>query len=267
MISRKIIQPLSYTILIIAILYFSYTTAAELKIRMPDDFVSITDLDPSIMVTARYYGDFNFIGKRIDGYKANKCYLTKVAAEALVKAQADLKKQNLSLKMYDCYRPQKAVNHFVRWAKDLNDIKMKTEFYPTVSKKNLFRDGYIASKSGHSRGSTVDLALTSLNIPAKISFKDRHEDIHFVGPDQKKCDLPKDQRNHDNSVDMGTSWDCFSPLSHTMNPKIGEEQKKNRLLLKTTMEKYGFKNYSKEWWHFTLKNEPYPNTYFNFNVE
>jgi len=193
------------------------------------DFVSIHDIDPAINLDIRYYGDNNFIGKRINGYEAPKCMLTKEAVNALELVQKDLQTKGHSLKMYDRYRPQRAVNEFIEWAKDLSDIKMKKIFYPNVEKKNLFKDGYIASRSGHSRGSTMDLTIDGL--------------------------------------DMGTPFDFFSPLSHTENPLAGEDALNNRMLLKDTMEKYGFVNYDKEWWHYTLKNEPFPKTYFDFVIK
>lgn len=197
---------------------------------IPSDFVSIQDIDPTIQLDIRYFGSHNFLGRPVKGYRAPKCILTKPAAEALAKVQADLKPFALSLKVYDCYRPQMAVDDFVTWAKDLQDLKMKKEFYPKVDKTNLFRDGYIAEKSGHSRGSTVDLTL----VPG---------------------------------LDMGTTYDYFDPLSHTANPEIGPMQKRNRLLLKSLMEKHGFKNLPEEWWHYTLVGEPYPDRFFAFEIE
>jgi len=134
------------------------------------DFVSIHDIDPAIILDIRYYGDNNFIGKRINGYEAPKCMLTKEAVNALELVQKDLQTKGHSLKMYDCYRPQRAVNEFIEWAKDLSDIKMKKIFYPNVEKKNLFKDGYIASRSGHSRGSTMDLTIDGLDMGTPFDF-------------------------------------------------------------------------------------------------
>jgi D-alanyl-D-alanine dipeptidase len=173
--------------------------------------------------------------------------------------QKDLEPYSLSLKIYDCYRPQRAVNHFVRWATEIENIKTKKEFYPTIDKRNLFKDGYIDSKSGHSRGSTLDLTIVPSPAPAQEQYS----------PGQKlyECYLPAAKRFRDNSIDMGTGFDCFDELSHTANANIGHQQKINRLLLKSLMEKHGFRNYDKEWWHFTLKNEPYPDTYFDFVIE
>lgn len=165
----------------------------------------------------------------------------------------------LSLKIYDAYRPQRAVDHFVRWAKDLSDTLMKAAFYPDVEKSRLFAEGYIASRSGHSRGSTVDITIVPLPASPPSAYS--------PGDSLCDCRAQLSRRFPDNSLDMGTAWDCFDPLSHTANPEIGGQQRANRLLLKTLMEKHGFRNYEKEWWHFTLVNEPFPDTYFDFVVE
>ncbi len=227
--------------------------------KIPNGFVDISQAIPGVLLDIRYFGFHNFLGEKVDGYLAPKCYLTQEAATALAGVQNDLQPSSLTLKIYDCYRPQRAVNHFVRWAKDIENTKTMKEFYPTVDKRNLFRDGYIAEKSSHSRGSTVDLTIVPLPAAKQPDYI----------PGQKLCEcyLPAEKRFRDNSIDMGTGFDCFHELSHTANPKIGKQKKINRLLLKTLMEKHGFKNYDMEWWHYTLKNEPYPNTYFDFPVE
>lgn len=222
-------------------------------------FVSISDVDPSIVVETRYFGNHNFIGSRIRGYKEPKCLLTREAAQALVEVQNELKEMSLSLKVYDCYRPRRAVDHFVKWAKNLSDTKMKNEFYPRVDKANLFKDGYIAEKSSHSRGSTLDLTIISFPAPSQETYRE--------GEELKDCSLPADQRWQDKSIDMGTGYDCFDPLSHTANQTIEPQQRANRLLLKTLMEKHGFKNLPEEWWHYTLKQEPFSDTSFNFEVK
>ena len=223
------------------------------------DFVDVQKHIPSIVMDIRYNGPYNFVGEPIDGYKAPKCLLTRKAASALAKVQADLEKLSFSLKIYDCYRPQRAVNHFVRWAKDLDDTRTKKEFYPNVDKNNLFKDGYIAARSGHSRGSTVDLTIVPLPVPEQEKYK--------PGQELFPCFLPAAHRFGDNSIDMGTGFDCFHVLAHTANKDTGIQQRANRLLLKTLMEKHGFINYDLEWWHFTLQDEPYPDTYFDFIIE
>jgi D-alanyl-D-alanine dipeptidase len=199
-----------------------------------DGFIDVKEIIPTVHLDIRYYTTRNFVGSRIDGYDAPKCFLTNEAALALRNVQTELERNRQSLKIFDCYRPQRAVDHFVRWAKDLADQKMKAEYYPSVDKKNLFRDGYIAAKSGHSRGSTIDLTIMDLN--------------------------------SNQELDMGTGFDFFDPLSHTMNSRISQSQLDNRMALKNIMESNGFKNLKEEWWHFTLKNEPYPETYFDFKI-
>lgn len=226
---------------------------------VPDEFVDVQTIIPSIVLDIRYFTAHNFIGQPIDGYAAPKCYLTKPAAAALKKVQETLLEMGLSLKIYDGYRPQRAVDHFVRWAKDGSDTTMKREFYPKVAKAHLFRDGYIASRSGHSRGSTVDLTIVPLPLPPQATY--------IPGDTLCECYLPAGRRFRDNSLDMGTGYDCFDERSHTAHPDIAAQQRANRLLLKTVMEQHGFRNYPKEWWHFTLLNEPFPDTYFDFIIE
>jgi len=200
----------------------------------PAAFVDAATVVPGLIVEARYAGSHNFVGRPIDGYDAPHCLLTRPAAAALANVARDLASQGLVIKAFDCYRPTQAVANFVRWARDPNDQKMKTEFYPDVDKRSLFRDGYIALQSGHSRGSTIDLTLAQA---------DGHE------------------------LDMGTPFDFFSPKSWTADPSIGAEAHKNRMLLAAAMRRRGFRGYDKEWWHFTLRGEPFPDTYFNFPVK
>ena len=251
---------MTYAFVFISLL-ISFTTlpAAGLEPQMPDTFVDIAEIIPDALLDIRYFGDHNFLGTKVDGYLAPKCLITRPAALALLRVQKDLKPFSLTLKIYDCYRPQQAVDHFVRWAKDLEDTKTKKEFYPTVDKRNLFRDGYIDRRSGHSRGSTVDLTIVALPQPVQPAYR--------AGEPLRECYLPAGVRFADNSLDMGTGFDCFSELSHPDNKNIGPQQRTNRLLLKTLMEKHGFRHYDKEWWHFTLNQEPYPDTYFNFPVK
>ena len=236
-------------------LTFSYPTFSQ---DIPEGFVEIREVIPDIILDLRYITNHSFLGVPVDGYETEKCYITKAAADSLAKVQKELKKFSLSLKIYDAYRPQRAVNHFVRWAKDLSDTLTKKEFYPTLDKSRLFVDGYIAEKSGHSRGSTVDLTIVSIPIPSQPVF-----DIN----NQCECFESVDKRFKDNTIDMGTGFDCFHTLSHTENPELNPQQRANRLLLKSLMDKYGFKNLAEEWWHFTLRNEPYPKTYFDFEIK
>jgi D-alanyl-D-alanine dipeptidase len=226
---------------------------------MPQGFVYIKEVIPDIQLDIRYFGYHNFLGEKVDGYNAAKCILTKEATEALSGVQKELSQFSLSLKIYDCYRPQRAVNHFVRWAKEIDNTKTKKEFYPGIDKRNLFKDGYIDSKSGHSRGSTIDLTIVPIPLPEQQEYN--------PGQRLSECYLPASARFRDNSIDMGTGFDCFDELSHTASIDIGTKQKINRLLLKTLMDKYGFRNFDKEWWHYTLRSEPYTDTYFDFPIE
>jgi len=197
-------------------------------------FVSITNVDPGIMTEVRYYTNYNFIGDRIDGYEEPLALMTKEAAYALKAVNSELLPKGYCLKIYDAYRPQMAVDHFVRWAKDLNDTRMKPYFYPNVDKSLLFVEGYIASRSGHSRGSTIDLTIFDM---------------------KNNCDL-----------DMGGTFDYFGTKSHPYYSNITQQQYNNRMLLRELMLKHGFRGIDTEWWHFTLNNEPYPYTYFKFPI-
>ncbi|MFY0603428.1 MAG: M15 family metallopeptidase [Flavobacteriaceae bacterium] len=214
----------------IAIILFTFGCT-----KLPESFVYLNNIDASIKTELRYLSTNNFIGKPIDGYKREVIIVTMPTAKALAKVQKELLKEELSLKIYDAYRPQQAVDHFVRWAKVLNDTLMKSQYYPNVAKKDLFTLGYIASKSGHTRGSTVDLTI--------IDSKTGKE------------------------LDMGSPYDFFGKESHPFYKEINATQKKNRLYLRGLMLKNGFKPYENEWWHFTLKEEPFPKKYFNFPIE
>ncbi len=218
-------------LLYLYLIFFSFTLSQEL----PNGFVYIKDIIPDIELELRYVSNDNFIGKKIDGYERPVGILTKKAALKLKEVQDELSEFGMGLKIFDAYRPQMAVDYFVRWAKDLSDTLQKQKYYPTVDKKDLFKDGYIAERSSHSRGSTVDLT---------IIFKDSKKEI-----------------------DMGSGFDFFSPISWANSSMITNQQRANRLLLKLIMEKHGFKPYSKEWWHFTLKDEPFSDKYFNFPIK
>lgn len=226
--------------------------------KAPAGFVSLHDVAPSILMDIRYDTPHNFIGRPIKGYRQPLCILTRPAAEALARVQDRMLARGYSLKVYDCYRPQRAVDDFVRWGKRVGDQTMKAEFYPHVDKRVVFKQGYIATKSGHSRGSTMDLTLVRL--PARPQARYR------PGQNLVSCTAPAWQRFRDNSIDMGTGYDCFDPLSHPLNKHIKGKQHRNRLLLRNAMLAEGFTPLATEWWHFTLTDEPYPDTYFDFPV-
>ena len=229
-----------------------------LALTAPSSFVALEDVDPAILHDIRYDTTYNFVGRRIDGYREPLCILTRRAANALKRAQAQLEPRGYGLKVYDCYRPQRAVDHFVRWAGGGSE-RMKREFYPRVAKSRLFDDGYIARRSGHSRGGTVDLTLVKL--PTKPQPVWTRREFGLV-----PCTAPYRRRYPDNSVNMGTSYDCFDTRSHTHDARVKGRPHRNRLLLKRTMERAGFEPYANEWWHFTLREERYPSRYFDFTV-
>ena len=216
-------------------------TIPALAGSLPQGFVRADTVIPNLVLEMRYYGNNNFIGETIDGYTADVCIIHQNAAKALAQVQAQLSPFGLGIKIFDAYRPQMAVDHFVRWARDTADTRMKAQFYPDVDKRDLFKEGYIASKSGHSRGSTVDLTLISLDTPSN--------------PTSSHQELP-----------MGSEFDFFGPVSWPLSQRVTPQQRANRMLLRTLMVKNGFKPYDQEWWHFTLANEPFPDTYFNFPV-
>jgi len=226
--------------------------------KAPAGFVSLKAEVPSIKVEMRYLTHHNFIGRPIKGYRDPLCIVTRETAEALFKAQEAVRRQGFTLKVYDCYRPQRAVDDFVAWGKRLRDQRMKAEFYPRVDKRLVFKEGYIAEKSGHSRGSTVDLTL--VRRPAARQERYRR------GDRLRDCGASRTRRFRDNSIDMGTGYDCFDPLSHPYNGRIHGKQRANRLKLRRAMLAQGFKGLETEWWHFTLREEPYPETFFDFPV-
>lgn len=229
---------------------------------LPDGFERLSEFAPEIALEIRYTTAFNFVGEPIDAYNAPECILTTQAASALKQVAADLAERDLGLKVYDCYRPQTAVNHFVRWART-DDRTMKPAFYPDVAKTRLFADGYIASRSGHSRGSTVDLTL--VRQPAAASIVP--ERFYPTASNLPRCDQPLPDRFGERDLDMGTAYDCLSPTAATASRAVNAEAQRNRQTLKAAMDRRGFRNYSKEWWHFTLRGEPYTNTYHDFPVE
>ena len=197
-------------------------------------FVDAAAVVDGLIVDMRYFGADNFVGERIDGYERPRCLLSEPAANALAAVERDLSARGLGLKVFDCYRPQRAVAQFVRWAQRIDDVKRKGDFYPDVDKRELFAKGYISDRSGHSRGSTVDLTLV--------------------------------RRWDAREFDMGSPFDFFSPKSWPSDRSVSDQAQQNRALLATAMIRGGFRPYDREWWHFTLNNEPFPDTYFDFPV-
>ncbi len=197
-------------------------------------FVSAGEMIRDALLDIRYYSSFNFVGERIDGYEEPVALLTREAAYALKETSDEAMKMGFRLKIFDAYRPQKAVDHFMRWANNPEDIRMKQYFYPDLDKKDVIPQGYIAEHSGHSRGSTVDLTLFDMAA----------------------------QRD----IDTGGTFDFFGEKSHPDFTGISEGQHANRMLLQSLMVKHGFRPLETEWWHFTLENEPWPDTYFTFPV-
>ncbi|MFG2297960.1 M15 family metallopeptidase [Streptomyces sp. NPDC048603] len=199
----------------------------------PGGFVALREVDPSVRQDMRYATERNFTGAVVPGYEEPVCLLTRPAAEALRRAQRGLLRRGYSLKVYDCYRPQRAVDRFVEWTSEPADPVVRARHHPRVDKARLVAEGYIAARSGHTRGSALDLTLT--------------------GPDGR-------------ALDMGTPFDFFDPLSHTDDPRVGGAVLARRQLLREVLEREGFENLPEEWWHFRLSDEPYPERYFDFPV-
>lgn len=204
---------------------------------LPIGFVRLSTYAPTIIRDLRYVGSNNFLGATVEGYLKNEAILTIAAAKALVQVQTALLEFGLGLKIFDAYRPQRAVAHFLRWEHKPEDRAIAARFHPDLSKAELFAQGYIAKRSSHTRGSTVDLGLVNLQSPTYLE------------------------------LDMGTEFDFFGKASAPDYPKLTPDQRANRLLLKLVMERYGFQGFSLEWWHFTLRHEPYPHQYFDFVVQ
>jgi zinc D-Ala-D-Ala dipeptidase len=240
------------------LLYIAIFAASPAKAgNMPEAFVYLRDVDPTILQDMRYAGAHNFTLHAVPGYDAGECVLVKQAAEALKAVQAELREKQLTLKVYDCYRPARAVAAFVAWSKLPDDPKAKSTYYPARQKRDLFPD-YIALVSGHSRGATMDLTIVPLGTGEPAS----------PPPDAPApCTAAAGTRVPDTSIDMGTAFDCFDVRAHTVVPGLDPEQQQNRQMLVDVMARHGFKNYEKEWWHYTLENEPFPSTIFDFPIE
>jgi D-alanyl-D-alanine dipeptidase len=225
---------------------------------LPRGLVYLRDIDPTIVQDIRYAGSHNFVGRPIKGYRAAECILSQPAATALEKVQRKLAEKDLSLIVWDCYRPKRAVDDFLQWSKDPAHTEMKTEFYPRIDKEGLFALGYLAKPSAHSRGSTVDLAIA----PTAFASAPPPEPSQSL----KACTSPKGQRFEDGTIDFGTGYDCLDALANTSNARVGATPLRNRQALRSYMQAAGFRPYAREWWHFELINEPFHRDGFDFDV-
>jgi D-alanyl-D-alanine dipeptidase len=241
------------TLLLLVSLFAGFVSEVLGAAAMPDGFVYLRNVDPSIEQDMRYAGGYNFTGRPVPGYDAPECVLVRQAAEALKKVQADLKPKGLTLRVYDCYRPTQAVAAFVAWSKAPGNPQTKAMWYPNLDKTALFRD-YIATRSGHSRGATLDVTVAPIGAP----------DTH---PRGVSCTAPQKGSAPDGSLAMGTTFDCFDQKANTETSGLTAEEIKNRALLSNAMAARGFKSYPYEWWHYTFEPEPFPDTYFDFPIE
>lgn len=228
------------------------STAAS---ALPDGFVYLHDVAPNIIEDMRYASPNNFTGRPVSGYNSDRCILSNRAASQLAIAERYAEKLGMRLKVYDCYRPQAAVNEFYAWSLS-TDNSLKYEFYPRQPKNRLFSHGYISKTSGHTRGSTVDLTLVNINRQTPLSR------VPLT-----RCYSQSNQHSNDNSINMGTRFDCFDKSANVFYQGLNKKQLDNRLLLRSLMMRSGFYPNNQEWWHFTVKNEPFPRTYFNFPVQ
>lgn len=242
----------------LALIVLMLPASALASSALPKGFVYLRDIDPTIVQDIRYAGSHNFVGRPIKGYLAAECILSEVAAHALEKVQRMLAEKKLSLIVWDCYRPKRAVDDFLQWSKDPTQSDMKVEFYPRTDKANLFALGYLAKRSAHSRGSTVDLGI----VPSAFSLAPTENPLKVL----KACTSPKGDRFEDGTIDFGTGYDCLDTLANTSNAHVSGAARNNRQMLKSYMEAAGFHPYANEWWHFELINEPFNHNGFDFEV-
>jgi D-alanyl-D-alanine dipeptidase len=244
-------------VLIMMTLPLPALAGAALPKSLPKGFVYLRDTDPTIVQDIRYAGSHNFVGRPIKGYLAAECILSDRAASALKTVQRMLAEKKLSLIVWDCYRPNRAVDDFLQWSRDPAHTEMKAEFYPRTDKQKLFALGYLAIRSAHSRGSTVDLGIVPLPALEPSALKPST---------LKPCTSPKGERFEDGTIDFGTGYDCLDVLGSTSNAAVGEVARRNRQTLKSDMVKAGFRPYAREWWHFELIDEPFNRQRFDFEI-
>jgi zinc D-Ala-D-Ala dipeptidase len=233
--------------------------AASAGSTLPRGLVYLRDIDPTIVQDIRYAGSHNFVGRPIRGYLAAECVLSVTAANALETVQRRLAEKKLSLIVWDCYRPKRAVDDFLQWSKEPTHAEMKAEFYPRTDKQKLFALGYLARRSAHSRGSTVDLGI----VPSDFSSSPPPNPPQSL----KACTAPKGERFEDGTIDLGTGYDCLDVLGNTSNAAVGGIALHNRQILKSYMRAAGFRPYAREWWHFELINEPFTRDGFDFEIQ
>ncbi|CAF4407713.1 unnamed protein product [Rotaria sp. Silwood2] len=245
------------TLILALLICFHHWTC--LSNRLPSGFVYVHDIIPDIQISLRYASEENFMGHVVNGYLSNVSIMTKAAAVALKQAQSLAKENSYELVIYDGYRPQKSVNQFFNWSQNLNDSQIKKSFYyPRINKEDTFELGYIAEKSGHTRGSTIDLTLILLG---------KHVQSPLKAIERNLTDNSKILYLDDGTIDMGSSFDLFDEASHTNSTLVNKAYQERRIMFKNLMEQVGFINYDREWWHYRLINEPFPDTYFDFDIE
>ena len=241
---------------LLAIVACAAATPSQPAMPLPKGFVYLSDVAPGIVQDIRYAGPHNLVGRPLPGYSAPVCILTNAAARALAKAQDELTAAGLTLRVYDCYRPQRAVDALIAWSKNASDQRMKAEYYPRVDKSQLVALGYLSATSPHARGSAVDLTVERLPVASPSPWV----------PGERACIAPFTARYHDGSVDMGSNYDCMDPLSR-YDANVGTIAGTHRSMLTDLMQRYGFKSTGELWWSFVLATEPFAKTTFDFPVK
>lgn len=237
-----------------------HETPTQQKHQLPKGFVYLHDIAPDIEQDLRYATSNNFTGKIVPGYESGNCIMRIKAAHALARVQQELSKKGLGLRIYDCYRPVRAVRAFGKWAKKPSSAEIKQKYFPRLTKRQLFSKGYIATRSSHSKGNTVDLTLVHLNKELRGNF------LQSAASKHAKI-LPQQAQKDDDSLEMGTAFDCFDALTHTHHPMITGQARYNRRLLLSIMQKHGFRNFRMEWWHFTFQDRATSKKHYDFSIK